>query len=855
MPMLRKTKGPANPKKAADLAWREITAMPDRPPIPTAKIETYSDGRIRGIDGSVWAYFAVPMGPTVEAKTLALRLRTAEPLYRAVENLSGLTKTGGIQNRKMSKADYRDIHLLEISLRRYYSPPEKHPSFNRLSALYGDKTVSERFTLLGVRLVPKLAASGFKDAIASVMEQFVTPEGAPLRDFDADFERVSAAMTRAGLQMALRSQLEYADNWWNSGQNAATPIMSEPDRLHVFSSAGAARAGQDLYYRGVDPAKWPVIDGHHAIRFGAVEDINIDWADAIDEEAGWWAHLIDSGAMCVSLRAKVEPGTITAKELDRQRKNYIADINERYKENKLDKIELEEKEQTLSYLRTLYRGNNPPPTIIEARITFAMPESYGAVEEIGSNFSAMSTVEMTSRQMLALKECWLTSPVRANPIQLEMPLTLMAHSGCVSLSRVGDNTDKGCLVGMTEADSLPAYFDPRSAMDQDAPPIFGIYGESGSGKTMLGLWLAHQYSWQRPTIFVNPKAKSSLAASVLAAGGTVANLSDLVGIDGILDPMRFSEEGFGLELASSMLASVNPWGPHLSSYETPLQMALSYGHRKGHRSIGTCLVRALRDGIVEDQYRDMVDRVVGLAKSSSLFRAMCGLSDSGEVLSAGDGLTLIEVGNMSLPLPDPGSEAETQTQRVAINLIRMLVKGCSSALMNRDGLVMLDEAWIFLGSTASEIDQLGRLARSQRVAVGLLTQKVSDAQEADLEEFLTSGFIGPMKAEKEAVAACVLSHLEPTGERIGRIIAPGTIKGTAGDQNNWESMRHLMKLDKNGRPTREVERGSVFIFSDMYDQAIPVEVRLPDKFLAAASTNKADIDLYKAGKQGSIWED
>ena len=68
-------------------------------------------------------------------------------------------------------------------------------------------------------------------------------------------------------------------------------------------------------------------------------------------------------------------------------------------------------------------------------------------------------------------------------------------------------------------------------------------------------------------------------------------------------------------------------------------------------------------------------------------------------------------------------------------------------------------------------------------------------------------------------------------------------------------MRHLMRLDKNGRPTREVERGSVFIFSDMYDQAISVEVRLPDKFLAAASTNKADIDLYKAGKQGSIWED
>lgn len=849
-----RNKGAISPKKAADLAWREITAMPSRPPIPTAKIETYSDGRIRGIDGSVWAYFAVPMAPTVEAKTISLRLRAADPLYRAIEGIASLTRTGGIKNRKMSKGDYRDIHLLEVSLRRYYSPPSGHPSFERLSALYGDKTVSERFTLLGVRLIPKLAASNMKDAIASVVEQFVTPDGAPLRDFDADFERVNIAMSRAGLQLATRAQIEYADNWWNSGQNAATPIMSEPDRLHVFSSASSARAGQDLYYRGIDPAEWPVIDGHHAIRFGAVEDINIDWADAISSEAGWWAHLIDSGAMCVSLRAKVEPGTITAKELDRQRKAYIADINERYKENKLDKIELEEKEQTLSYLRTLYRGNNPPPTIIEARITFAMPESYGAVEEIGSNFSAMSTAEMTSRQMLALKECWLTSPVRANPIQLEMPLTLMAHSGCVSLSRVGDSPDKGCLVGMTEADSLPAYFDPRSAMDQDAPPLFGIYGASGSGKTMLGLWIGHQYSWQRPTIFVNPKAKSSLAPSVLAAGGTVANLSDLVDIDGILDPIRFSKDGFGLEFATSMLASVNPWGPQLSSYETPLQMALAYGIRKGHRSIGTCLVRALKDGVLDSQYRDMVDRVVGLAKASSLFRAMCGLSDRGEVLSAGEGLTLIEVGDMSLPLPDPGSEAETQTQRVAINLVRMLVKGCSSALMNRDGLVLLDEAWIFLGSTASEIDQLGRLARSQRVAVGLLTQKVSDAQEANLEEFLTTGFIGPMKAEKEAVAACVLSHLEPTEERIDRITAPGKIKGTAGDQNNWSSMRHLMKLDKNGNSTRQVERGSIFIFSDIYDQAIPVEVRLPDKFLAAASTNKADIDLYKASEPGSIWE-
>jgi len=41
--------------------------------------------------------------------------------------------------------------------------------------------------------------------------------------------------------------------------------------------------------------------------------------------------------------------------------------------------------------------------------------------------------------------------------------------------------------------------------------------------------------------------------------------------------------------------------------------------------------------------------------------------------------------------------------------------------------------------------------------------------------------------------------------------------------------------------TREVLRGAVFVYKDLHERAIPVEVVLPGEFLERASTNPADI--------------
>ena len=82
-----------------------------------------------------------------------------------------------------------------------------------------------------------------------------------------------------------------------------------------------------------------------------------------------------------------------------------------------------------------------------------------------------------------------------------------------------------------------------------------------------------------------------------------------------------------------------------------------------------------------------------------------------------------------------------------------------------------------------------------------------------------------------------LAKLDPA-KYLERITSPGTIGGTSqtGETPNWKSMRAL-----RDPVTRAVLRGAVFLYKDLHERAIPVEVVLPDEFLQRASTNPNDI--------------
>jgi len=396
-------------------------------------------------------------------------------------------------------------------------------------------------------------------------------------------------------------------------------------------------------------------------------------------------------------------------------------------------------------------------------------------------------------------------------------------------------------------DITPAPSEPGRCITVDSPNhTFLIEGFVPTHNTMVMLYLADQFSRMRApdggqtsVIIIDPKQSSSHDAVVEAAGGSVASLDDLIASDGIFDPIRFSKSAAsGAELAASMLMSINPWGTSVQNFEMPIQRAIAYGVERGADCIGVALATALADGIAP---KEMVDAVFDLATSSPMFRACVGSTNGGQSLRASQGITLIKVGDAHLDLPAPGQDARevNLNQRIALALVRMMVFGSASALAMRSGVLMLDEAWVMLGAGRTEMERLGRLARSQQVFPILFTQRVTDALNAGLAGYISRGLILPIQDEDEALAACAMFNLEPTPERLGRITARATL-GSAGAEDgvaaNWNSMRAI----RDPR-TGEVLRGSIGIYVDLAGRAVPIEICLPTSFLHLASTNPEDI--------------
>lgn len=345
-----------------------------------------------------------------------------------------------------------------------------------------------------------------------------------------------------------------------------------------------------------------------------------------------------------------------------------------------------------------------------------------------------------------------------------------------------------------------------------------------------------------PCVILDPKQGSDHSPTVLASGGQVASLDEITAGDGIYDPIRFaSSTASGVELASSLLLQINPWGSKAADFETPLVRSLAYGIEHGATCTGEALGIAGKDRIAP---AEMVERVFALS-ASPLFRACVGMKPGTAGLRVAEGITYVRVGGAYLDLPAPGATSSTQTQRISAALVRMMVYGSAMALTGRQGVVMLDEAWVFLGSGRAEVERLGRLARSQQVLPMLFTQRVTDALDAGLTGAISRGVILSFQDESEARSALKLFNLEPTPGRLGRMLARDTIGGVDGSSTapNWSSYRALRDWE-----TKKVLRGSIGIYADLYGRAVPVEIVIPPKLFTLASTNPDDIRRRQAAE-------
>lgn len=806
----------------------------------------FEGGVVRGSSGSVWVYRSVPLSPVEDAVTVQASVDACDPLQRAFEEIAASTKTV-LNRRQTSAGNYSEFHLLLVNVDRPFRP-SPGPLQRMLTEDFGRFSVMRRELLLGIRIpADQFGAGGWRKAVHDVTSRAVFNES-PIEDFGRGIDSVASALSRAGLSTPTPELLRFCDSWWDRANLADVPMVETPDSLHVFRSGTMAAAFADTVAESKREPDSDELDSSGILSSLTMCSVyGFDFGDNVTVGswgARWVSQLVTSDAAAVSFRGRIEPATVTRNELRRNRKRIESDQQDRASAGQMDKSEQDELEADLMAIESGYGLGGAPATLTSCSVTVALHGCGMEVEDVGRE-SGVSLAPMTFRQMAALETMMIGSTTSGNPHVHDLPSHAVSASGIVSLSRGGDRT--GALLGFTERDRQPYWFSPTAASRDDSAPFFLGAGASGSGKSLLMMWLAYQLSLMcTPTIVIDPKAGSDFSAVVDHAGGRSISLDELLSGDGIFDPLRFAVDPvLGVEIAAATLMAVNPWGSGRENWETDLSVALTDGVRLG----GTCVGHALKLAAqAQPRLQLMVDPVIRLAESSPMFRACVGLNESSDAprLRASEGLTYIRVGNAHLNLPSPSDPNPEQPQRIAAALVRQMVFGSAMALSGRDGVCMFDEGWVVLQAGGAEVDRLSRVARSQRVLPMIFTQFVTDAEKSGLRAgSISRGVILANEDPDEAASSCRLWKLEPTPARVGRITAKKWVGGHDGERSpNWNSLRALTNPGVGGG----LARGSVGISVDLAGQALPVEVTIPPWFLALASTSPDDVDKRRQAR-------
>lgn len=490
-------------KKKNSAAGFEAT----RPHVSTFAYPPTEDGRTRGVDGSVWLWRSVPLGPTRDTKDRNERLVPGQRLDEAFYGLADMVSRKAI-NRRVAKGQYREFHLLSLSVPTLFEVPLGIPQRARLQRQFNDALVPKRLSLLGVRLNPDAGVdmsgglSGFWDQVVETLT--TTEPGAPMSEFNKDARRVGEVLARAGLTKPSENDLRFADAWWNHTLRRGTGVASLPyvvhvDHMHTMRTPEVRRAVQREIDAGhSECVAWPDELLQHpdlgGMTFAACEGFEIaDGADPATWETLWGLQLMDRSALAISVRGLVEPARLTGKELKRLADRHGQDEQEHQNVGKSVGARAARHRGELEELAVQYEAGHESPTIVDTRITVAFDGQVDDLQPVTPR--TMRLDPLTNRQAEAWAEMMLCSPVRGNPLKLDVSSELVAHSGLSSLQKVGDEPvvrDRvtgeprpvGALLGFTEQDSVPVWVTGSPQARGDNLPLFAVVAGTGSGKLL-----------------------------------------------------------------------------------------------------------------------------------------------------------------------------------------------------------------------------------------------------------------------------------------------------------------------------------------------------------------------------------
>lgn len=845
-------------------------------------------------DRTVWLYGEIPWTDALlDGADNDARIAASNQLQYFFDGLASLVPVAGMKYRDMLKAFYREFHLFTSGIPTGYRVPRQllHTDLGAyLADYYGDVHQRRQFAVIGVPLntggksshrketLMQRAMRGLNNLAYTIGNHFN-----PFENYLKDAETIAGIMRNAGIIPFMdmsehhRARLvSMMESWWiNRPSSSGLPIIAEYDHLHFFPNTDLAQHAKTMYDDGVDCKHWNIRDEYPATmcfaKTSGLDELPVDSPSGL-----WIAQLMSvsmsggANAVGVSVRGKVEPAKVTADQLRRNARTIDANINEREKKNREATGDLIEKAEELAQNKAEYRFDEMPATVIDTSIAVCVAGNAEiAIEDLSrvQNFEFVN-MNTASEQLMAFKSMQPCSPIRMTPYEMHLTVPAISGGGVSSLATAGD--DYGALVGMTEANRQPVYIGTTTASDREKKPAILVIGDTGSGKSMLLVSLALQWAqmdtesgYKTPVVLFNPKEGNDFEDATQAVGGRIIRLDKDVSA-GALDPFNVTaspEEA--KDNAVRMISDIVQANGGSAEAEIAVAAMITYGMRHGAKCCGTmlqCAYQAWRNmkqqGIdpasTDDPLPPNTEEVyqqIGLAlRSYQQLRLIFGIRDDVPSLRLSEGMTLINAGDRNL-IPEEGAE-NTVTGRIQQWVMTMTILGMGSAMVNRDGVVIVDEAWAVLrkgSKTADIITKWMRLARSQRYMPVLASQKVREFIDADLTGGFSRAFLlamsdsGDPESSPARLALKLLQIKDEYGVILRRMKTAPLIghKSSVDDDGkatpNPDSLGALIDPE-----TRVVKRGSVAYFLDGDRKPVPVEVIIPAAVLKDISTNRRD---------------
>lgn len=751
-----------------------------------------------GSNNQVWVYRTLPLSPMEwedEHTKISLGGRLAS-LLAEVGNTS-VAPVAGLR----SLATNREIHIISTSWEVPVEPPkansEKLKSFQR--EIF-DFTAPRRTLIIGVRLRQNSPGSALNKSTLqqakSVATRLLAEDIPDMEAYAADKSNVVAMMSRAGATPMTRDERNQLESWYNMGNGPDATIIENNNTIEVPS--------------------------YDTFEMSAVMRFN---TKVMTAPASQWLLEAEShrfGPSLVSIRAELEPASVTRNRTRKSQRKIAASIEEQEATGDLERAEyregLEEVRQLEEYVRSTSEAMLTKCSIILGRRVRPADETY--IDHLYYNYG-IEVKPLEHRQLRALDETLPCSSRRVNPFLQDVNIAMLAYAGLNGFSNIGD--EKGIYVGVAHPDYTPVYLDQAAASLQNKPAAMLVAGDSGSGKSFLCQTLAIQGVMDgHTTIFINPKGFDSLAGMASLVNGKVVKMSALEEQPGAFDPFRYAPGPIAAEIATSHILGVLGGQDGLTQEQqlmvgSALKKVGSIQDSHGNYS-ARCVADAFDFMTDESTKKQIVQQV----ESSSLFALGVGMEPM-DRFSKETGLVLIEF-DRKPELPDPSKNPTTYTrnERIALASLRLVTRASLEMLaLAGGGILIVDEAWTFLSSTEglAALTQLGREGRSLQILPIFATQRVADIIGRDMESYISRVFCLKLTDPKDAAAALELCGLEPTPSRIQWLGNCGPVSPTAFDP---------------GKPAMSLHR-------DLKDRHSAVLIwPVPDRVKRAISTNPAD---------------